>query len=696
MSDARDLLIEIGTEELPPKALRSLSHAFRDEVTEGLTRRSLSHGDIAVYATPRRLALLISELDTSQPERQLERKGPALAAAFDDQGKPTKAAEGFARSCGVAVEHLQHLETEKERRLVFRTTEVGQSTTSLIPEIVTQALSRLPIPKRMRWSDLEVEFVRPVHWVVLLYGDEHIDAEILGASAGRTTYGHRFHHPDPLSLDDPSGYATLLWGNGHVIADFATRRGMIRKQVCDAAAELGGTARIEDALLDEVTALVEWPVAVAGDFDGAFLDLPDSVLVASMQGHQKYFPVVDEDGALMPHFVAVSNIESLNPPAVKAGNERVIRPRLSDAAFFFAQDRKTPLIDRLEGLKTVVYQKKLGTMFDKSQRVSDLAAHVAMAMGEPPDEVKLARRAGLLCKCDLATDMVGEFPELQGSMGREYAARGGEAADVAMALEQVYQPRFAGDKIPGSAMGRAVALADKLDTLVGIFGIGQSPTGDKDPFALRRTALGVLRIIVEGKLDLELRKLLAATVESLGALIHTEGTTDLVHEFMIDRLRGYFLDQGISGDVFAAVAARKPGRPYDFARRVHAVAGFRSLDASSALAAANKRIQNILKQADHPETGKVDDTLLREDAEWNLAAKLVGLSPRVKELLTKADYSGALTSLAGLRDDVDAFFDQVKVMDEDPAIRNNRLALLSNIHDLFIRTADISLLQNQP
>ncbi len=696
MSDTRDLLIEIGTEELPPKALRSLSLAFRDQVAEGFERQSLKHGDIAVYATPRRLALLISGLEISQPERQLERKGPALAVAFDGQGKPTKAAQGFARSCGVAVEHLEHLETEKVSRLVFRTTEVGQSTASLVPEIVSQALSRLPIPKRMRWGDLDAEFVRPVHWVVLLYGDEHIDADILGASAGRTTYGHRFHHPDPLNLDDPSGYATLLWGSGHVIADFATRRGMIRKQVSDAAGELGGRAHIEAPLLDEVTALVEWPVAVAGDFDEAFLNLPDAVLVASMQGHQKYFPVVDGDGALMPHFIAVSNIESLKPSAVKAGNERVIRPRLSDAAFFFAQDQKTPLFDRLEGLRTVVYQEKLGSLFDKSQRVSELAAHVAMALGEPPDEVKLAKRAGLLCKCDLSTDMVGEFPELQGSMGREYAVRSGEAADVAKALEQVYRPRFAGDKIPDAAIGQAVALADKLDTLMGIFGIGQPPTGDKDPFALRRTALGILRIMVEGELDLELRKLLTAAADCLGVRIQSDGTVDQVYEFMIDRLRGYFVEQGMSGDVFAAVAARDSGRPYDFARRMQAVSDFRALDASSALAAANKRIQNILKQAGHPKLGKVDDTLFREDAEWNLAAKLVGLGPRVRDLLGRADYSGALTSLAGLRNDVDAFFDQVKVMDDDPAIRDNRLTLLSNIHDLFIHTADISLLQNQP
>ncbi len=692
MSDIADLLIEIGTEELPPKALRGLSQAFTRGVQEGLKQAGLKHADVVPYATPRRLAVLVSDLVAGQPERQSERRGPAVKVAFDEQGEPTRAASGFAASCGVEVDQLERQETEQGCWLIFRSTEVGQTTTSLVPGIVEKALANLPIPKRMRWGSSDIEFVRPVHWVVLLYGETVIDTEILGVSAGRQTYGHRFHAPSAISLEQPSAYALQLYGSAYVVVDFDTRRSMVRKQAEAAAVELGGTAIINDALLDEVTALVEWPVAVSGSFDEEYLELPDPALIATMQGNQKYFPVADESGKLQAHFITISNIESSNPEAVRSGNERVIRPRLSDAQFFYHNDLKHSLEERLEGLKNVVFQKDLGSLFEKSRRVSRLAAHIAIAMGETPEAVELAKRAGRLCKCDLLTEMVGEFPELQGTMGRYYAIAGGEPKAVVLALEESYAPRFAGAPVPVSTTSQAVAMADKLDTLVGIFGIGQVPSGAKDPFALRRAALGVLRIMIEAKLNLDLPKLLDAAVAEYPEDIDRT-VVEPIFAFMNDRLRAYFLDRGILPDVFEAVQARHPERPYDFARRVQAVEAFRKLPEGEALSAANKRIGNILKKAEGERAEQVDDALFGEDAEWNLAAKLAGLTPQVKKLLQSGDYSGALTRLAGLREAVDDFFDHVQVMAENPAVQQNRLTMLNNIHGLFLQTADISRLQ---
>ncbi len=695
------LLVEIGTEELPPLALRRLSEALGKEILANLDAANLGHGDLSCFATPRRLAVLITHVETRQAEQESSRRGPALKAAFDADGNPTKAALGFARSCGVAVEALEKLTTEDGSWLLFRHTEPGRPTLSLLPGIVSDALPRLPIPKRMRWSDLSVEFARPVHWAVLLFGNRVVETEIMGVTSGGKTRGHRFHHPEPLVIEDPADYVGLLREKGRVVADFDARKAMIREQVQRAAQGFGGEAIITEALLEEVTALVEWPVVIAGSFDEQFLALPDKVLMGTMTGHQKYFPVRDTQGNLMPHFITVSNIESRNPESVRRGNERVIRPRLADAAFFFAADLREPLAHRLEGLKSVVFQKKLGSLFDKSERVSRLAGQVAFALGQSPEEAELARRAGLLAKCDLLTRVVGELPELQGHMGRIYAERTGEDPATAKALEEVYWPRFAGDGIPTSRIGQAVAIADKLDTLVGIFGIGQLPKGDRDPFALRRTALGALRILIEGELDLALPPLLdsaAAGYSGEGAARFDAGDiTAKVLDFMTERLRAYFSEQGIAPDVFAAVAARRPDRPLDFALRVRAVAAFRELPEAASLAAANKRIQNILRQAglaqgDIATPGKIDPALLMEDAERALAAQLAELTPTVMAQLSQGNYTAAMTLLAGLRNGVDAFFDAVLVMAEDAGTRNNRLALLQNIHALFSATADISRL----
>ena len=619
---------------------------------------------------------------------------PSLDAAFDADGNPTRAAAGFARSCGVDVDQLGRFETADGRWLLFRSTEVGESTLSLLPAIVEEALARIPIARRMRWSNLDVAFVRPVHWVTLLLGGDALEVDIMGVRSGANTYGHRFHHPQAVALSEPSEYAKILYGSAHVVAEFSARKEMIRAQVTEAAQSIGGRALIDDVLLEENTALVEWPVAITGSFDALFLSLPDCVLTATMQGHQRYFPVVGEDGALIPYFIAVSNIASTNPDTVRRGNERVIRPRLADARFFFEADLKIPLEERRDALKAIVYQEELGSIYDKTERVSRLAGIVAIAMGQSPDDVSLARRAGSLFKCDLVTDMVGEFPELQGAMGREYALVGGEDRRVANGIGESYMPRFAGDGIPSSPIGRALSVADRLDTLMGIFLIGRAPTGDKDPFALRRAALGALRILIEGELPLDLRKLLKSTADGFEQIPDSAGVVGEVMEFVLDRLKAYFVDQGVPVDVFQAVLAREPSEPLDFAKRLHAVDAFRRLPEAASLAAANKRIQNILKQAEDAVPATVDDSLFVEDAEWNLAAKTLGISPRVRDLLKKRDYTTAMTSLAGLRESVDDFFDHVKVMADDERLRKNRLALLQSISNLFLETADISKLQS--
>ena len=755
MTGAHDLLVEIGAEELPPKALRKLSEAFAAGIAAELDAAGFARGAPVPYATPRRLAVLVPGVPGTQPDRDGERRGPPLAHAFDDKGAPTKAALGFAKSVGVEVDRLVRLETGAGAWLAHRFTETGATLASLLPGMLERALERLPAPRRMRWADRDTEFVRPVHWVVLMHGGEVVEAEILGVRSGRVTRGHRFHHDfrrtGGIALEDAGRYEAALRDEGRVVAGFETRMEIIREQVEREARVLGGRALIDPELLEENTALVEWPVAVAGHFDAAFLALPDAVLTATMQGHQRYFPVAGDAGALMPHFIAVSNIASRDVETVRKGNERVIRPRLSDAAYFFDADRRRTLESRLDGLKGVVFQRKLGTLHAKAQRVSALAGRVAEAMGRSGGaaEASHARRAGLLSKCDLLTEMVGEFPELQGRMGCEYARRDGEPEAVAAAIGEVYMPRFADDAIPATPAGRAVAIADKLDTLAGIFGIGQAPSGDKDPYALRRAALGVLRIIIEAGLDLDLDEMIEAAFAGYvierrlvgrakeRALHQAKVHQAEVRRFMIERLRAWFADRSIPADVFNAVLARDPARPLDFAHRVRAVEAFRALPEAASLAAANKRIRNILRQAEQagigiPPAGSplsrggagspvgfpppafpasagmtaedmlsrggagsagVADSLLREDAERSLAAMLAEIEPHARRMLDAGEYTGALTSLAGLRDGVDAFFDTVKVMDEDEKLRGNRLALLARIGALFMETADISLLQ---
>ncbi len=700
MSEKRSLLIEIGTEELPPKSLKRLSNAFGAGVIEGIRDANLHFGEVTLYATPRRLAVLIKNLDLQQPDKQTERRGPALKAAFDADGNPTKAVQGFARGCGVEVAQLEQIETPKGAWLVYRSEQKGEATAKLIPAIVQLSLDKLPIPKRMRWGSLKTEFVRPVHWVVMLLGDEVLASEVLGIQAGRETRGHRFHHPAFMVIGEPEAYAPLLESEGYVVADFAVRREAVRAQILSAAAKLNGIAVIDEVLLDEVTSMVEWPRAVAGDFDARFLEVPAEALITSMKSHQKYFHLVDEQGKLMPHFITISNIASSNPNAVKEGNERVIRPRLADADFFWKQDRKQKLESHLQSLESVVFQNKLGTLYDKSKRIENLARDVAADIDCDPEQ---AARAALLSKCDLMTNMVGEFPDLQGVMGRYYATHDGESSEVACALDEQYMPRFAGDQLPQGGVGQAVAIADKLDTLVGIFAIGEVPTGDKDPFALRRAALGVLRILIEKQLDIDLMATLRSacaafrTQQSTGKLLATteasEAVALAVFDFMLERLRGYFHDKGYQIDEFEAVSGVRPTRPHDFAQRIEAVRLFRTLPEATSLAAANKRIHNILKKVVGALPENLDPALLVEAEERALADAVDGLSDEVNALFDNRDYPAALSKLASLREPVDNFFDHVMVMAEDEALRNNRLALLHRLQTLFLRVAELSRLQ---
>jgi glycyl-tRNA synthetase beta chain len=688
---SKDLLIEIGTEELPPKALKKLSLAFLTGIKTGLEKAGLSFVSIKPFASPRRLALLVSELTEQTPHKHIERRGPALQAAYGEDGCPTQAAIGFARSCGVEVEDLDKLETDKGSWLMYQSEQPGQATSQLIPDLVLVALEALPIPKRMRWGDLDSQFVRPVHWVVLLFGHEVIDAELLSVKAGRTTYGHRFHHPEPIEIPAPSEYEVLLESEGKVVADFDRRATTVRAQVESMAIELKGQAVINDALLEEVTAMVEWPVAVAGQFEERFLAVPQEALISTMAANQKYFHLVDEQNRLMPYFITVSNIESRDERKVRAGNERVIRPRFADAEFFWNQDRKQRLDTRLEQLKTVIFQQQLGTLFDKTQRNTKLAATIATELGA---DKQLAIRAAELSKCDLLTEMVGEFPNLQGTMGRYYAQHDGEAPAVAEAIDHYYRPRFAGDALPEGVISQTLALADRLDTLIGIFAIGQLPTGDKDPYALRRAALGVLRIMIENKVDLDLHQLLTQAAHHFDSAIGADKAVEPVMEFILDRLRAYYQEQGIRPDVLDAVTALKPVRPVDINKRIHAVNTFRQLPEAESLAAANKRSGNILKKVKGKLPETINPDLLVEEAEQKLYQALTDLNKTVAPLLANSDYEPALQKLAGLRKTVDTFFDDVMVMVEDSGLRDNRIALLNQLHGLFLQVADISRLQS--
>ncbi len=691
LSKQRDLLIEIGTEELPPKALKSLSQAFGASIADQLKAENLGFSDSEIFATPRRLAILLRQLDEQAPAQHIEAWGPPVKVAFDADGKATRAAEAFASKQGIAVGELgKHIANDgKQDKLFFRSEKPGANTVNIVVAIVEKALANLPIPKRMRWGSSRAEFVRPVQWICLVYGDELIAGTLMGIKTGASTRGHRFHANTAITIPAAADYEKLLREQGKVIASLSARRNLVHQQVTEQGQQLGGQAVIDEDLLDEVTALVEWPVALAGAFDERFLAVPAEALISSMKEHQKYFHVTDTNNTLLPHFITVANIESTDPRQVIEGNERVIRPRLSDAAFFFETDCKTSLFDRREKLKSVVFQEKLGTVFDKTERIAALAKKLAQKMGA---DSASAERAALLCKSDLVTDMVFEFADMQGIAGEYYARNDGEAPEVACAMQEHYLPRFAGDALPASTTGSVIALADRLDTITGIFGIGQPPSGSKDPFALRRACLGVMRIVIEQKLELDLRELIELASAQQPGIKADANLTDSVLAYMIERLRAIYDDQNIPAEVFMAVTAKNLSAPLDIDRRVQAVYSFYQLPEAQALAAANKRVSNILAKAEAAPASKVDPALLQDDAEKVLATALDKATTTVSPLFEKGDYEKGLSALAGLREPVDAFFDQVMVNAEDAKLRANRMALLSRLRDLFLQVADISLL----
>jgi glycyl-tRNA synthetase beta chain len=726
-----DFLLEIGTEELPPKALAALGEALRENLRVGLDKAGLAHGDLVGYATPRRLAVWVKRLAAAQPPQQLRRKGPPLSAAFDSSGQPTRAARAFAESCGTAVGQLERIEEGKGTFLYFTGTRAGAATAQLLPGLVQAALDALPIPRRMHWGAGTALFVRPVHWLVLLYGSEVVPATLLDTASGDLTRGHRFHAPQALRIASPAAYERTLRERGQVLADFGARRERIRREVGALAARHGGRALIGAALLEEVTALTEWPVPLAGAFDARFLALPREVLISTLEDHQRYFPLEDGAARLLPAFIAVSNIRSREPHKVRAGNERVVRARLADAAFFFEQDRRAPLAARRAGLDAVTFQAKLGSLGDKTRRVRELAHTIAAATGAVLGE---AARAAELCKCDLLTAMVGEFPDLQGIMGSYYARADGEPGEVAAAIREHYLPRSAGDELPATRAGLALAVADKLDTLAGIFAIGEKPSGTKDPFGLRRAALGVQRMLIEKGLDLDLPHCLAQALAAVRADIERlraaapaapaaaaagdgavrrraaaprapasdEAIAAEIYDFLMERLRAYYLERAggaatpgmaaVSSEMFEAVLAARPASPLDFDARLKALSTFLELPEALSLTAANKRIANILRKAEGSPPAEVDVQQLREQAEVRLFDSMRALRDAVAEATARREYTGALGRLAQLRPAVDAFFDQVLVMDENPALRANRLGLLAQLRGLFAGVADLSRL----
>ena len=685
----QNFLVEIGTEELPPKALKTLATSFADNVEAELNQAGLSFDKIEWFAAPRRLAVKVLNLATQQPSKEIEKRGPAVSAAFDAEGKPTKAAEGWARGCGITVDQAERIATDKGEWLVHRAKIEGQPTKNLLNDIVANALAKLLSPKPMRWADKTVQFIRPVHTVTMLLGDELIEGEILGVASARTIRGHRFLGEKEFEIQHADQYPQLLREKGSVVADFNERKAEILAKSQAKATALGGVADIEESLLEEVTSLVEYPNVLAAKFEERFLAVPAEALVYTMKGDQKYFPIYDKDGKLLPHFIFVSNINPEDPTAIIEGNEKVVRPRLTDAEFFFKTDLKQKLVDRLPRLETVLFQQQLGTLKDKTDRIEQLAGEIAKQIGA--DEAK-AKRAGLLSKCDLMTNMVFEFTDTQGVMGMHYARHDGEDEEVAVALNEQYMPRFAGDELPKSLVASAVALADKFDTLTGIFGIGQAPKGSADPFALRRAALGALRIIVEKNLPLDLEDLVKKSAALFGDKLTNKNVVTDVVDFMLGRFRAWYQDEGIAVDVIQAVLARRPTRPADFDARVRAVSHFRTLDSAEALAAANKRVSNILAKADAT-IGEINLTACVEPAEKALAEAVLALRTEVQPLIAQGDYTAVLDKLANLRAPVDSFFDNVMVNAEDPALRQNRLAILNTLQNLFLQVADISVLQ---
>jgi len=690
-----DFLVELGTEELPPKSLLRLRDAFAAELQSGLERAQLQHGEVVCFSTPRRLAVLVKALATQQPEQKLENRGPPVKLAYDADGKPTRAATAFAAKCGVPVAELTTTATAKGEWLFYSGTLRGQPAAELLPALVDQALAALPIPKRMRWGSGAAEFVRPVHWLVMLLGTAVVPAEVLGVTAGRSTRGHRFHHPGLIELPEPAEYVRLLESPGHVIADFATRRRLVVAGAEAAAEELGGAAMLAADVVDEVTALVEWPVSVTGHFSKEFLQLPPEVLISTLQDHQRYFPVSGQDG-LLPVFITTSNLLSREPTAVQRGNERVVTPRLADAAFFWQQDCARSLADRATQLDAVVYQKGLGSLADKCARIGVLAANLTTPLGAEP---RATARAAELSRADLLTAMVGEFPDLQGRMGFYYARHDKELESVAVALEEQYLPRHAGDRLPESPEGIALAVADRLDTLAGVFALGKKPTGNKDPFGLRRQALALVRILVERQIEVDLPGLLRQATEAQPVQqTDPEQLGTELYEFVTERMRAWYLDGlapglargSVTTEMFQAVAARRPSSPLDFDARLKALQQFMQDSAAASLAAANKRIGNILRKSAAKQSTGVDASLFETPAEHTLEAAVAGLRTAQDGALAERDYVAALTSLADLRGPVDDYFEQVMVMCDDPAVRANRLAQLAELRSMFLAVADIS------
>ena len=671
---AQDFLVELGTEELPPKALNTLADAFLAGIEKGLQSAGLKFEAKKVYAAPRRLAVLLTALETQQPDRSINHDGPPRQAAFDAEGNPTQAALGFAKKCGVELSEID----QSGPKLRFSQVIKGKPTASLLPTIVEDSLNDLPIPKRMRWGARKEEFVRPTQWLVMLLGDQVIDCTILAQKAGRDSRGHRFHHPQSVRITAPANYLNDLRA-AYVLADANERRELISKRTEELARLQEGTAIVPPSLLDEVTALVEWPVPLVCSFEERFLDVPQEALITTMQDNQKYFCLLDVDGKLLPRFITVANIESKDPQQIIAGNEKVVRPRLTDAEFFFKQDKKQKLEDFNLRLQNVVFQEKLGSVYDKAVRVSKLAAYIAPRIG---GDAAWAARAGLLSKCDLATEMVGEFPEMQGVAGYYYALNDGEPDDVALALNEQYMPRGAGAELPTTLTGAAVAIADKLDTLVGIFGIGMLPTGSKDPYALRRAALGVLRILIDKKL----------AVGQFGGKVKQTGLAEQVLEFVFDRLRARYEDEGVDVSVYLSVRALQPGSALDFDQRVQAVQAFRKLPEADALAAVNKRVSNLLSKADNLGNADVDPGLFADAKEFSLNSAIAKAENAVKPLIAERNYAEALARLATLREPVDAFFEAVMINAEDAGVRKNRYAMLARLRGLFINIADISVL----
>ena len=684
-----NFLIELGTEELPPTALRTLAEAFAANFEAELKTADLPHHGVKWFASPRRLALKVAGLAENQPDKVVEKRGPAISVAFDADGNPTKAAQGWARGNGITVEQADRLVTDKGEWLLFKQEVKGQAAEALLCDMAANALAKLPIPKPMRWGDKDTQFIRPVKTLTMLLGDKLIPGTILGVESARTIRGHRFMGEAEFTIDNADQYPAILEERGKVMADYEARKAIILADAQKAAEAVGGKADLEDELVEEVTSLVEWPIVLTASFEEDFLNVPSEALVYTMKGDQKYFPVYDAEGKLVPKFIFVTNIISKDPQQIIEGNEKVVRPRLADAEFFFNTDRKRPLIDRLPELETAIFQKQLGTIKDKTDRITELAGYIADKIGA---DVTNAKRAGLLAKCDLMTSMVFEFTDTQGVMGMHYARHDGEAEEVALALNEQYMPRFAGDELPSTGVSASVAMADKLDTLVGIFGIGQAPKGS-DPFALRRAALGVLRIIVEKGYNLDLVDLIAKAQSLFGDKLTNANVADEVIDFMLGRFRAWYQDEGHSVDVIQAVLALRPTQPADFDKRVKAVTHFRSLDAAESLAAANKRVGNILAKFDGELATTVDSSLLVEDAEKALATDIAATLNQLAPVFAEGDYQQALSELANLREPVDAFFDNVMVMADDEKLKVNRLTMLNQLRNEFLKVADISLLQ---